>query len=67
MNQTLRYDEIKFDEIVILEDNLKALDDSDTDYIVEVLILYHDEIKEKQNVFHFALKQETILMILLHT
>ena len=57
MNQSLRYDEFKFDEIVILEDNLKAPDESDTDYIVEILILYHDEIKEKQNVFHFALKK----------
>ena len=54
MNPYLPYDDIKFDNKVELDDILNTPDDSKIGYFVEVDLKYPDEIKEKQNIFHFA-------------
>ena len=54
MPQPLPYDEIKFDNIVKLEDILITPDDSDIGYIVEADLIYPDNIKEKTKNFPFA-------------
>ena len=56
MSESLPYDEIKFDNIVKIEDILKTPDDTDLGYFIEVDIKYPDNIKEKkQNIFHLLL------------
>ena len=54
MSEPLPYDEIKFDNIVKLEDILSTPADSDIGYIVEVDLIYPDNIKEKTKNFPFA-------------
>ena len=54
MSEPLPYDEIKFDNIVKLEDILNTPDDSDIGYFVEVDLKYPDDIKEKTKKFPFA-------------
>ena len=54
MSQPLPYDEIKFDNIVKLEDILNTPDDSDIGYFIEADLIYPDNIKEKTKNFPFA-------------
>ena len=54
MSQYLRYDEIKFDRNVELEDILNTPDDSNVGYFIEVDLKYPDIIKEKTKNFPFA-------------
>ena len=56
MSQYLPYDDIKFDNNVKLEDILNTPDDSEIGYFVECDLKYPDNIKKKQNIFHFVLK-----------
>ena len=54
MSQPLRYDEIKFDNNVKLEDILNNPDDNDIGYFVEADLIYPDNIKGKTKNFPFA-------------
>ena len=54
MSQILRYDEIKFDKNVKLEDILNTPDNSDVGYFVEVDLTYPDNLKEKTKNFPFG-------------
>ena len=54
MNESIPYDEIKFDKNVILEDFLNTPDDSDFGYFVEIDLYYPDIIKERTKLFPFA-------------
>ena len=54
MSQPIPYDEIKFDNIVKLEDILNTLDDSGIGFFVEADSIYPDKIKEKTKNFPFA-------------
>ena len=54
MSQPLPFDEIKFDQIVNLEDVLNTPDDSDIGYFIEVDLKYSDNIKEKTKNLPFA-------------
>ena len=54
MSESLPYDEIKFDNIVKLEDILNTPDDSDIGYFIEVDLKYPDNIEEKTKHFPFA-------------
>ena len=60
MSQNLPYDEIKFDNNVILEDILNTPDDSDIGYFVEVDLKYPDNIKEKTKNYPFAPVNEKV-------
>ena len=54
MSEPLPYDEIKFDNIVRVEDILNTPDDNDIGYFVEVNLKYPDNIKEKTKNFPFG-------------
>ena len=54
MSQYLPYDEIKFDNIIKLEDILITPDNSDIGYFIELDLKYPDNIKEKTKNFPFA-------------
>ena len=54
MSESLPYDEIKFDNVVKLEDILDTPDDSDIGYFIEVDLKNRDNIKEKTKHFPFA-------------
>ena len=54
MSEPLPYDEIKYDNIVTLENRLNTPDDSDIGYFAEVNLKYPDNIKEKTKNFPFA-------------
>ena len=54
VNQPLPYDEIQFDNNVILEDILNTPDDNDFGYFVEAYLIYPDNIKGKTKKFPFA-------------
>ena len=54
MCQYLPYDEIKFDNIVTLEDILNTPEDSDIGYFIEIDLKYPDNIKGKTKNFPFA-------------
>ena len=54
MSEPLVYDEIKFDNIVKIEDILNTPDDSDIGYFVEANLIYPDNIKKKTKNFPFA-------------
>ena len=54
INQSLPYDETKFDKNVNFEDILNTLDNSDIGYFVEVDLTYPDNLKEKTKHFAFA-------------
>ena len=54
MSEPLPYDEIKFENIVKLEDILNTPDDSDIGYFIEVDLRYPDNIKQKTKHFPFA-------------
>ena len=54
MSQPLPFDELKFDNIVKLEDILKTPDDSNIGYFIEVDLTYPNIIKEKTKNFPFA-------------
>ena len=54
MSEPLPYDEIKFDNIIKLEDILNTPDDSGIGYFIEVDLTYPDNIKEKTKKFPFA-------------
>ena len=53
MSESLHYDEIKFDNNVILKDTLNTPDDSDIGYFIEVDLKYPDNIKKTKH-FPFA-------------
>ena len=54
MSQPLPYDEIKFDNIVKLDDILNTPHDSDIGYFVEADLIYPDSTKEKTKKFPIA-------------
>ena len=54
MSEPLPYDEIKFDNNVELDDIVNTPDDSDIGYLIEVDLIYPDNIKEKTKNFPFA-------------
>ena len=54
VSQPLPFDEIKFDNIVTLEDILNTPDDSDIGYFVEIDLTYPNNLKEKTKNFLFA-------------
>ena len=54
ISEPLPFDEIKFDNIVKVEDIIKTPDDSDIGYFIEVDLKYPDNIKEKTKHFPFA-------------
>ena len=54
MSEPLPYDEIKYDNIIKLENILNTPDDSDIGYFIEVDLTYPNNIKEKTNNFPFA-------------
>ena len=54
MSQPLPFDELKFDNNVILEDILNTPDDSNIGYFIEVDLTYPNNIKEKTKNFPFA-------------
>ena len=56
--ESLPYDEGKFDRIVIKEDFLSALDDSDIGYFIEVDLSYPYKRREKRNIFHSSREKE---------
>ena len=64
MSGYLRYDEIKVDTNVKLEDILHTLDDSDICYFVEVDLSYPDEIKEKTKNFTFASENKKLILMI---
>ena len=53
-SQPLPFDELKFDNIVKLEDILITPDDSNIGYFIEVNLTYPNNIKEKAKNFPFA-------------
>ena len=59
MSEPLPYDEIKFDNIVKLEDILNTPDNSDIVYFIEADLIDPDNLKEKKN-FHLFLKIKKI-------
>ena len=61
MSQPLPYDEINFDQNVKLEDTLKAPDDIDIGYFIEVSLKHPDNIKEKTKNFPFALVNKKVI------
>ena len=60
MSQPLPYDEITYDNNIKLEDILNTPDDSDIGYLIEVDLIYPDNIKEKTKNFPFALVNKKI-------
>ena len=54
ISEPLPFDEIKFDNIVKVEDIIKTPDDSDIGYFIEADLKYPDNIKEKTKHFPFA-------------
>ena len=54
MSQPLPYDEIKYDNNIKLEDILNTPYDSDIGYLIEVDLIYPDDIKQKTKYFPFA-------------
>ena len=60
VNQSLPYDEIKFDKIVILEVILNFSGDSNIGYFVEVDLRYTEDMKENTINFPFAPVNEKI-------
>ena len=54
MSQPLPYDEIKYDNNIKLEDILNTPDDSDIGYLIEVDLIYPDDIKQNTKFFPFA-------------
>ena len=63
MGESLPYDDINFDRNVEVEDILNTPGDIFCGYFVAIDLGYPDEIKEKQEIFHFVLKIKLVLKI----
>ena len=69
MSQFLPYDEIEMwhghPDLYLnwLEEILNTPDDNEIGYFLEVDLKYPDDIKEKQNIFHFAQKIKKLILI----